>query len=348
MDIVDLRSDILARPTEAMISAMAEAARLPRQLGHREGRQIVAFEKLAAEVLGKEDALFFPTCTMANQVALMINCRAGSTVVADANAHLRIQESTSTIGVAGVIMHHPPTYLGHWVPEDLDAALASCQADLVWFENTHNRAGGTVMPPDVLRATVDVCRRHGVATHLDGARLWNAVVASKCRVTDLTDAVDSVAVSMNKCLGTPVGAVLAGTRDFIKAAEHFRIMLGGGWRPLGMLAAAGQVALENLPFDDIQADHDAATALASALASFPNIDINLRNVHTNIVMARIGDSPALARAMVNAMAEQGVRAMTAAPDTIRFVTYGGIRSDAIARTVDAFERAYDKVMPPTL
>lgn len=347
MDIVDLRSDILARPTEAMIRAMVDAARLPRQLGHREGHQIVALERLAATILGKEDALFFPTCTMANQVALMINCRAGSTVVVDAHAHLRTQESTSTVGVAGVIMNHPPTYLGHWVAKNLDTALESCQANLVWFENTHNRAGGTVMAPDALRATVDVCRRHRVPTHLDGARLWNAVVASKCDVTELTDSVDSVAVSMNKCLGTPVGAVLAGTREFIKTAEHLRIMLGGGWRPLGMLAAAGLAALENLPFNEIQADHDAAQTLATSLATFPNIDVNLQNVHTNIVMARIGDSPELARAMVNAMDEQGVRVMTAAPDTIRFVTYGDIRADAIARTLEVFELAYDKVMPLT-
>ncbi len=239
MELVDLRSDIISRPTEAMIQAMAGAARKPRGFGMREDADQKELEELSAGLLGFEDALFFPTCTMANQVALMLHCPRGHHVLADRDAHLCNTEGPSTAGISGVALTTLIGERGHITPAAVTAALSRAPREaqtpirLVWLENTHNVAGGTVMKTDAFAGVVATARGQGVPVHVDGSRIWNAAAFHGLRSEELVRGATSVAFSLNKILGAPLGAMLVGGRAFIAQALRFRNMLGGGLSSCG-------------------------------------------------------------------------------------------------------------------
>lgn len=342
----DLRSDILVPPSDAMLAAMAEAARRPRGYGMREDSDQRDLEALAAELLGQEDALFFPTCTMANQAALMIHCRPGEVVVADTNSHLGGLEASATAGVAGVVVRRLDGIRGHLTAGMVEPALRRSDRDtdrsvaLVWLENTHNYAGGTVMPLAEQRCVEAVCRQSGVPVHVDGARIWNAAAALQRPEHELAGGVDSVAVSLNKALGAPLGAVLASSREFISEALRVRQMLGGGWRPTGILAAAAVVALRTMRAR-LPEDHDVARSLADKLATLPWLKVDPAAVETNIIVVGVRGK---SRSVVRALDKLGVRVIPRDSQSLRLVVHAGIRADRIDQVVRAFQAVGP--MPP--
>jgi threonine aldolase len=336
--IVDLRSDLLARPTSDMLAAMVRAGQQRRCYGFREDPDLQELEALSADLLGHEDALFFPTCTMANQTALMAFCKPGETLLADAHAHVAEQEKISTHGVAGAVVARRSGVKGHLTPELVRAALEHTQENiaLVWLENTHNRGGGSVMPTGWQASISAACKQHGVPLHLDGSRIWNAAVASNTPARELARGTDSVAVSLNKALGVPVGAMLAGSASFIDEAARIRGMLGGGWRPTGIIAAAGVVALRSLPAR-LADDHAMAKSLATRLANeHAWLTVDAQAVVTNIVVVT-PKSPAMpVSRLLTQLQEQGVLALPFLENSLRLVTYSEIREREVERVLIAF------------
>jgi len=327
MATIDLRSDLLTRPTDAMLQAMMEAGKRERGYGYREDADVRELERLAADLLGKEDALLFPTCSMANQVALMAFCRPGQSVLVDAAAHLCGPEAASTSALAGAVTRYFPTSRGHPSPEAVKRSLGEGSAALLWLENTHNRAGGTVLTPEHQRRIVAVSHANGVPVHLDGARIWNAAVALERPPADLARDVDTVSVSLNKCLGVPLGALLAGDQSFIAEAERLRHLLGGAWRPAGIIAAAAVAALTPLPSGSIAQDHSVALEMAEKLAQYRWLDIDLDCVQTNIVVAKLREGYGFGNDLMKALQGQGVLTTPLGSDAVRLVTYAQIRKN---------------------
>ena len=300
-------------------------------------------EDLSASLLGMEDALFFPTCTMANQVALMLRCRPGVSVLADEDSHLAGVEAAATAGVSGVPIIAVAGRLGHLTPRQVAEALGRRQSEtqmpigLVWLENTHNVAGGTVMPEADFSEVTALCRIHGVPVHVDGARLWNAVASRGRRPDEVVSGADSVAFSLNKVLAAPLGAILAGSGDLIARAIAFRNMLGGGWRPTGILAAAGTAVLrENRA--RVAEDHTRAASLADVLSAEELAVIDRDRVQTNIVVAHCPRFAGTRAELIQALAAEGVLVTPHSTANIRMVTHIGIDDQAIEFAVRAFRK----------
>lgn len=334
MSIIDVRSDIITQPSESMLQAMIETGKRPRQYGYREDQDLKTLERLVADTFEKEDAIFLPTCTMANQIALMIRCRRGSNLLVDAKAHINNYEASSTIGIAGVIPRIVDDHHGHPTPKTLEATLYTYDTSLVWWENTHNRAGGTVLNIEQQNDLIEICKNKGIPTHVDGARIWNAATALGCSVADLTRGIDSVSASLNKGLGVPLGAVLAGTKKFIDKAAQLQITLGGGWRPTGMIAAAGVIALENLANNGLAEDHKCARTVATAIAKYDWIDIDLERVQTNIVMVKLRSNVQIN--LQTELQQRGILANMADHNTVRLVFYRQIRDAEVKQILTAF------------
>lgn len=340
---IDLRSDIVSTPTSSMIDAMAVAARQPRGFGMREDADQQELEALAADIMGMEDALFFPTCTMANQVALMLRCPSGTYVLADRTTHLCGVEGSSTAGVAGTPVIGLDGVRGHPTPEQISTTLDRPRQEtqmpigLIWLENTHNVAGGTVMPTEDFQAVIDIAKSHSVPVHIDGARIWNAAAFHDISPAEVVAGADSVAFSLNKVLAAPLGAMLVGSRAFVADALRVRNMLGGGWRPAGILAAAGVVALKERQAR-VADDHRRAVKLADALIGLNWLRIDRERVETNIVIARPDGFPGSATDLIAALRENGVLVTPHGTQNIRMVLHGDIDDEAIDIAVDAFRR----------
>jgi threonine aldolase len=319
------------------MEAMAQAARKPRGYGMREDEDQRELEALSADLLCMEDALFFPTCTMANQVALMLHCPRGSHVLVDSTSHVCGTEASSTTGIAGAVIAGVEGRMGHPVPAQvadmLEKPVAEAQMPirLVWLENTHNVAGGTVMPPQDFRAIVDIARRSGVPIHVDGARLWNAAAYSRAPAAELVHGADSVAFSLNKALGAPLGAVLAGSRAFVAESLRTRNMMGGGWRPTGILAAGALVALREGQARLVD-DHRRAARLADAMMGIEGLEIDRERVQTNIVVVR---PTALLRSdLMTALQARGILVTPHRLHGIRMVLHAGIDDHDIGVVAD--------------
>jgi len=341
---VDLRSDFLTRPTPAMQAAMAAAAAAPAHFGLREDPRQQALERRAADLLGMEDALLFPTCTMANEVALMLLTTPGDLVLAPPRPHVVTSEAGAPAALAGVAVVElsgdgacPPAAAWHEAAGAVHDELKPRVAALV-LENTHNRSGG--LPVDVAgtQGVIAVARAKGLRAHLDGSRLFNAAVA--CRVTPgaLCEGFDTVAISLNKGLGAPLGAMLAGSSALIARAIVLRQRLGGGIRPTGIVSAAGLVALDD--WAHLSDDHDRARSLALGLAGLRGVRVDIDAVRTNIVVATITVDDAPAGNACARLASHGVLALPFGTGRLRLVTYRGIGDDDIARAVAAFRAAF--------
>lgn len=317
---IDLRSDTITRPTPAMREAMAAADVGDDVFG--EDPTVAKLEARVAELLGKEAAMFTPSGTMANQLALRAHTEPGDEVILDGNAHVYYYEGGAPAALAGVTCRCLPGVRGIFTAADAEAVLRPADPHfpptrLVCLENTHNRGGGKVWPQELVREIGALTRERGIRLHLDGARLWNASVASGISERELAGEFDSVAVCFSKGLGAPVGSALCGSGGFIRRARRFRKMFGGGMRQAGMLAAAALHALEHHR-ERLAEDHANARLLAEGLATLPGIVLDPASVETNIVLARVTAVPAdrLARELDAA----GVRVFATGPDTIRAVT----------------------------
>ncbi|KJS13558.1 MAG: threonine aldolase [Peptococcaceae bacterium BRH_c8a] len=322
MRTVDLRSDTVTRPTSEMREAMARA-----QVGddvYGEDPTVKRLEEAAAELAGKEAALFVPSGTMGNQVAVLTHTSRGNEIIVDSEAHIYYYEVgapavLSAVQVRPVVGLHGSEAIALFKSAVRGQDIHFPQTSLLCLENTHNRMGGTVTGTDVMQGLYGAAQELGVAVHLDGARIGNAAVALGCRISALTQWCDSVMFCLSKGLGAPVGSMLAGSSDFIARARKYRKMLGGGMRQSGILAAAGLIALRSV--NRLAEDHANARLLAEKLAVVPGIKIDLDRVQTNIVVADIADTGMTAGEYVEVLRARGVLAVVFGPTTVRFVTH---------------------------
>ncbi len=334
----DFRSDTVTRPTAAMRRAMAEAEVGDDVFG--EDPTVRRLEERVAELLGKEAALFVPSGVMANQLALKVHTRPGDEVVLAERSHLFHYESGAPAMLSGVQLRPVEDRRGFLTGDAVRAVVRGRydwepRTRLVCLENTVNKAGGLVYPLGLAREVGAAAREHGLALHLDGARLWNAAVASGHSEAELAGPFDTVSVCLSKGLGAPVGSLLAGEAETIRLARRYRKLFGGGMRQVGILAAAGLVALGHRA--DLAADHRRARRLAEALAALDEFAIDPETVETNIVIAetRLPAETVLAR-----LAERGVQLVAFGPHTVRATTHRDLTDADLDRAIAALREAF--------
>jgi threonine aldolase len=330
---IDLRSDTVTRPSAAMRSAIAAAPVGDDQYG--EDPTVNRLQEQIAALLGKEAALFVPSGTMANQVALRVLTRPGDDVIVSRESHAVWHETGGGAANAGVQFTEIGSR-GLFTADDFLAALKPRghvvypPTTLVEIENTQNRSGGIVWPQDEVARICDVARRHDVASFLDGARLWNVAVASKRSLSELAAPFDLVTVALSKGLGAPGGSVLAASRELIARAVRHRRMLGGAMRQSGIFAAAGLYALEH-NIERLADDHRNARAIAERLARSQRIELDLATVQTNIVVFKLGTGAPDAASVVSQARERGVLIFAFGPRTVRAVTHLDVSAEQCAR-----------------
>lgn len=336
---IDLRSDTVTLPTLAMRRAMAEAAVGDDVYG--EDPTVQRLETLAAQRLGKEAALFVPTGTMGNQIAVMTHTRRGDEIILEAESHIFFYEVGGIALLSGVQARTVAGHRGILDAEAVERAIRPAnihfpRTGLLCLENTHNRGGGTVTPLETMNALAEVAKRYCIPVHLDGARVFNAAIALGIDVRELVAAADSVMFCLSKGLAAPVGSIIAGTRQFIKEARRSRKVLGGGMRQVGVLAAAGLVALEMV--DRLAEDHANARLLAELVNQVPGLSCDRQWVQTNIVMVDIDPKVASAPELVARMMDNGVKANATGPSRIRLVTHKDVGRDEISEAVEIIKR----------
>jgi threonine aldolase len=320
---IDLRSDTVTRPTPAMREAIAAAPVGDDQYG--EDPTTNALQARIAQLLGKEAALFFPSGTMANQVAVRTLTRPGDDVIVSRESHLGWHETGGAAANSGVQLTEIGTRGVFTVDEFLAARkpqghILYPPTTLVSIENTQNRMGGIVFPQDEAERICDAARTHGVASYLDGARLWNAAVASRRAPAELAAPFDLVGVALSKGLGAPGGSLLAGSRALLERAARYRRMAGGAMRQSGIFAAAGLFALDrNLA--RLEDDHRNARLIGERLAASRRIVLDLATVQTNILVFALATDAPDAAAVVARARERGVLLFAFGPRTLRAVTH---------------------------
>jgi threonine aldolase len=337
--VIDLRSDTATKPTEAMRAAMAAAEVGDEQL--REDPTVNELQRRAAELLGQEAALFLPTATMANQIALRVLTRPGGELLAEERTHILVYEAGGPAVHSGLVMHGLPGVAGRLTPEQLrDAAGAADflqRSSIVVLENTHRSAGGRVWPLERFAEVVATARDLGLSVHLDGARLLNAAVASGTPAAEYGRLADTVTLCCSKGLGCPLGAVLAGSAERIEEAWQGKFLFGGALRQAGIVAAAALYALDH-HVERLAEDHERARRLAEGLAA-AGLPVDVDVVETNFVgleTAPIGLSVDEARARI---AEQGVLVGLLRPGVLRIATYLGVTDEDVDRAAEAIPRA---------
>jgi len=336
-DPVDLRSDTVTRPSPEMRRAIAEARVGDAVLG--DDPTVNELERFAAELLGKEKALFFPSGIMANQAALLVLGAPGTEAVIDAGGHILNWEEGAASALGGIQLRAVPTPDGLLTPEIVAEAIRPrspyvVQTSLVCLENTHNSAGGRVLPLEQAHAVAEVARERGVYVHLDGARLPNAAAATGRTLAELAAPADTVMVALSKGLGAPVGSVLAGPAEAIDRAWRVRRRLGGGMRQAGILAAAALHGLRaNLP--RLEEDHRRARTLAERAAAVPGLSAAVPE--TNIVMVELEDPRLAPEAVLAGLEERGVRLTQFGPRRLRAVTHLDVDDAGIERAAAALE-----------
>jgi threonine aldolase len=336
--LIDLYSDTRTKPTAAMRRAMAEAEVGDEQAG--EDPSVNALIRRVAALLGKEDAVFLPSGTMCNEIAVLVHCRAGEEVIADATAHIINSEGGAPAALAGVMIRPLAGTRGIYTAAQLEAAIRpdsryAPRTRLVEVEQTANLGGGAVWPRAILDAVAAMAKRHGLASHMDGARLMNAVVASGVSAADQAAGFDSVWLDFSKGLGCPVGAVLAGSKNFIAEAWRWKQRLGGAMRQAGILAAAGLHALDH-HVERLADDHAAAQALARGLQQMPGIAVE--PVDTNIVYFDVSGTGRSAAEFTKALAQHNVRVGAFGGGRIRAVTHLDVPGAAIPQALAALAK----------
>ena len=335
MPTVDLRSDTVTTPTPEMRLAMLEAAVGDDVYG--EDPTVNALQEEAANLLGFEAALFVPSGTMANQIAIAAHTQRGQEVILTEGAHIYEYELGMLGAFSGVVPRFLRTHHGAPDPADVRRAVRrsihQSPTGLIALENTHNKAGGTVVPLETIAAVRRVAFEEGLPMHLDGARAFNATVALGVPILELAQLFDSVSICLSKGLGAPVGSLTLGSKEFVRTCHRYRKMLGGGMRQAGVLAAAGLHALRVGP-GRLADDHRRARTLAEGLVD-AGLDVNLETVQTNMVFVRVPN----AAAWVQELGRRGVRAGAMDHDIVRFVTHFQVSDDDLAFALDAVRAA---------
>jgi threonine aldolase len=338
---VDLRSDTVTTPTEAMREAM-RVARVGDD-GYSEDPTVSELQELAASILGKEAALYVPSGKMGNMCAVMTHTDRRGWAVCEALSHIGYQERRNFETFSNVEFIRLTEPRGLFEPKALAEALTDAKRQgrevrLVCLENTHNMSGGTVSSVQKMAELCRVAHEHGCKVHLDGARVWNAAAALGVDVRELVRDVDSVMACLSKGLAAPVGSMLAGPKEFIQQARQYRMMLGGQMRQAGVIAAAGIVALKTMR-ERLVEDHANARLLAEDVASLPGIQIDLDRIRTNIVMFWMKDGPPAADRLVAEVRKADVWIRHFGEGKIRAVVHKDVARDGILRARDAIRKA---------
>ena len=343
---IDLRSDTVTKPTPAMRQAMADA-----EVGddvYGEDPTVNRLEKEAAKVFGKEAAIFVPTGSMGNQIAIRLHTQHGQEVICEARSHVMDWEMAMMAAFSGCQSRTVEGDRGVLTWEKIRRAIGPKiyyrqPTSLVCLENTHNMAGGTVTPLDVMEEVWHGAEQAGLPVHLDGARVFNASVALEMSVAELTAGFDTVMFCLSKGLGAPVGSMLVGSASAIERARGFRKALGGGMRQAGVLAAAGLIALHEMP-KRLGEDHANAQALARAVANAASAEIDLDGVQTNIVIFSLRDGGAAAN-FCAALKTKGVLASAIGPHAVRFVTHFDVSREMCQQAAEIVAEELSKLVP---
>jgi threonine aldolase len=333
--MIDLRSDTVTRPTAAMRAAMAAA-----EVGddvYGEDPTVNKLQETAAEVFGREAALFVPTGSMGNSIAIRLHTRQGQEVLCESRAHVLDWEMAMMAQFSGCVARTVAAPRGVLTWELIEPAISpkiyyKARTGLISLENSHNMAGGTVTPLPVLEEIWAGAKAAGLPVHLDGARVFNAATALGVSVAELTHGFDTVMFCLSKGLGAPVGSMLVGSKDAIDEARGIRKALGGGMRQAGILAAAGLIALTEMP-KRLHEDHANARLLAEAVAGVEGVEIDLATVETNIVIFTLKHGGAAE--FVGALKDRGVASSAIGTDRVRFVTHFDVSREDCERAAKA-------------
>ena len=341
--MIDLRSDTVTKPSDAMRKAMARA-----EVGddvYGEDPTVNRLQEMVAAMLGKKAALFVPSGTMANQLSIRIQTQPGQEVIVESKSHIVRYEQGAAGALSGVQLHWVTGERGLMTAEQIEAAIRpkdpySIRTALICLENTHNAGGGTIYPLSTIERIREVSLRHDIPMHLDGARLFNAVAATTLPPASYAQNFETVSLCLSKGLGAPVGSLIA-TNDsaLIDKARRFRRMYGGGMRQAGILAAAGIYALEH-NIGRLKEDHDNAKRLARKLQQIPSVSINLQHVDTNIVIFDVVNHRLSPSALVTALKQEGVLINAIGGSSFRAVTH----LDVSAKQIDAAAEIFTRIL----
>lgn len=332
MKIIDLRSDTVTLPTPAMREAIYSA-----ELGddvYGEDPSTNRLQEMAAEMMGKEEALLVPSGTMGNLTCVLAHCSRGQEVILGDKSHTFLNEAGGISALGGIQVHTVPNQVDGTIRlDDIEAAIRGDnihypRTRLICLENTNNRCSGAPLSPEYIDSVVALAKRHGLKVHLDGARIYNAAVALGVDVKELTRSVDSMIFCLSKGLSAPVGSMVCGSREFIAEALRTRKMLGGGMRQTGIIAAAGTVALEEM-VERLAEDHMNARNLAKGIAHIPGLSIDLEKIKTNIIYLDLLSDRMTADEFITRLAQKGVKLLRTGPSRFRMVTHYGIESEDI-------------------
>lgn len=345
MEYIDLRSDTVTKPTPEMREAMAEA-----EVGddvYRDDPTVNRLEELAADMLGKEAALFVPSGTMGNLLALLVHGQRGDEVIIGNQSHIYLNEAGGMAALGGIqacpLQNQPDGTLA------LDELRASIRSEdvhhpitrLVCLENTQNICGGVPLTAEYTSQVGELAHRHGLLLHIDGARIFNSAAAQNVSVHELVEPADSVMFCLSKGLAAPIGSILVGTQKFIGRARHLRKMLGGGMRQAGVVAAAGIISLEKMT-ERLKEDHARAKKLADGLRQVDGLIVDSTSPFTNMVYLNLSkEVKSDAHQVTEKLKDHGVLVDPESPRRFRLVTHYWIDDQAVERTVTAFQKALD-------
>ena len=337
-DRVDMRSDTVTQPTAAMRTVMESAEVGDDVLG--DDATVQALQNRLADMLGKEAALFVPSGTMSNAVAIRAHTSPGDEIITETTSHIYQYEGGGYAALSGCSIALVPANRGIMNPDDVAKAIRKAEGSLAHYpdgslvcvENTANRGGGTCYPQETLDAIAKVAHDNGCAAHIDGARLFNAVIATGVDAARMVRDYDSISICLSKGLGAPVGSVLVGSSEFIARAHRWRKMFGGGMRQAGIIAAGGLFAVEN-HINRLAEDHARARRLAEAVNAMDGFTVDLDSVQTNMVYV---DGDLGAKQIMAGLAEHGVDVLDVGPTAVRAVVHLHITDDDIERTIAAF------------
>lgn len=340
MQISDFRSDTVTKPTAEMREAMENAEVGDDVLG--DDPTVKKLEEIAARKVEKEAALFVPSGTMGNAIAVKVWTTEGEEVIVEEKSHIYNYESGHLAFISRVIPRPLSSNRGVYDLERLKAAVNKRkdyhlpQPTLITLENTHNFWGGAVIPLEHFKEVREIADSKGLKVHLDGARIFNASISSGVPAFEFAKYVDSIMFCLSKGLGAPIGSMLAGPADFIEKARHVRKMLGGGMRQVGVIAAAGIIALEKM-VDRLADDHKRAKTLAYALSEMPGIEIDPENIETNIIFFKVKRDDLTAPELIEKLKQRGVLALSLSSEDIRMVTHKDVDDSDVKHAIEAFK-----------